>query len=897
VSRDALTPARWAQVLEVFHEALAREGPERTQFLTATSAGDPDLAREVRSLLDAHERGGPVGEPAAGADPVLPQWVGPYRLIREIGQGGMGTVYLATREGEGFTQTVALKLLRADSADARTAARLAAERRILARLEHPGIARFVDGGTTGTGQPYVAMEYVEGTPLLEYCNRRRLGVRERLELALQVCDAVQYAHGQLVVHRDLKPANIQVTVDGRPKLLDFGVAKLLDDSAPDAQLTHTGLWATPSYASPEQMQQQPVSVLTDVYALGVVLYELLTGRLPYRVDAGSIADMARVVCEVIPERPSVVVARGQDEPPIAGFTSEMETTGRRSRSRALARRLSGDLDTIVLKALAKEPGRRYGSVEQLAEDVRRHLDGRPVLARRDSIGYRTSKFVRRHRLAVGAVALLAVSLVAGVAATAWQASVAARERDRAQDALRRSEEVTAFLIDLFGAANTAESETDTLAARAILRRGLDRVEQLDELPLVQASMLDALGLALIQLGQFEGSRELLGRSLALRERELSADDPDVALSLRYMARALRYLGEYHRADTLLRQALAIDEAAFGPDDPRVAETLAELAFLMPYLARIDETVQLYRQVLDIRRRAFGPDHPSVTAAMITVGLALRRKGDWSGAEAMLSDAVAVRRRTLGPEHPQVAQALIYLGQLLSATEARRDEGERLLREATAILERLYGPNDLRLNHGLSALADVLTARGAYQEAERLRRRLLAMHLEVLGPDHPSTILTREYLAGVLADEGRYAEAEAIRRTTLAQLQRAMGPRHTVTAGSMVELARVIAAQGRRAEAERLMREALAIREAVLEPRHNHISLTRVELARLRMAAGDYVEAESLLTRAVATMTATSEPMHPDLRMAEGVLAELYAATGRAAEAARYRTLAAGSAPR
>src|SRR5262245_25231519 len=410
-----MTPERWARVDEVFHRALDLTPAERERLLATSYGDDVALQDEVRQLLAAHDATGPlVRAPDHTRYPPTLEWVGPYRLIRKLGEGGMGVVHLAERSGDGFTQVVARKLIRAGFATAGLEARLAEERRILARLDHPGIARFIDGGSTASGQPYVAIEFVEGADLLHYCADRGLTLPQRLSLFAEVCDAVHYAHQQLVVHRDLKPGNILVTNDGRPKLLDFGLAKVLeDDGSPDA--TQTSPWVTPAYASPEQLRRGRISTLTDVYALGVVLYELLTGRRPHDLNGLAPAEMVRVVCESVPAQPSGVP-----------FGGDVLATDR------MRPRIDGDLDVITLKALAKDPQRRYGSACELADDTRRYLAGRPVLARPDSIWYRASKFVARHRASVASAAAVVLLLIAGLAFSVRQAGEARLARERAE---------------------------------------------------------------------------------------------------------------------------------------------------------------------------------------------------------------------------------------------------------------------------------------------------------------------------------------------------------------------------------------------------------------------------------------------------------------------------------
>lgn len=491
---SAPDPGRWARLQELFQVALER-GPEtRSTWLRQLEETDPGLHADVVSLLAAHEDPGPIARlsPEHPSTPTLDR-IGPYRVLAPLGEGGMATVYLAEREGPDFTQLVALKVSRTGMADSRLADRLRGERRILAGLEHPGIARLVDGGATSAGQPFCAMEFVDGPNLLDFADRQRLPVAQRLRLFLEVCAAVHYAHQQLVVHRDLKPSNILVGPEGRAKLLDFGIAKLLDAAGevdPAIRATHTAAWFTPAYASPEQIRGEPVTTLTDVYALGIVLYQLLTGARPYDVDGRSPAEVERIVCERLPDLPSVAAARS----PAA------IAQARRTSPERLRRLLVGDLDTIVLKALAKEPARRYASVEQLAEDLRRYLDGHPILARPDRLRYRAGKFVRRHRTAVAAASLAALSLIGGIAATAWQAARARRERDRAaraltetKQALSQSEDVTDFLVGLFRSSDPSVTAGNAAAARELLRRGVSQANGLAGQPAVQARVLGRAG--------------------------------------------------------------------------------------------------------------------------------------------------------------------------------------------------------------------------------------------------------------------------------------------------------------------------------------------------------------------------------------------------------------------
>ena len=501
---ESLSPDRWRRVKEIASAALDLEPAERTAYVARVCAGDPDLRDDVSSLLDSADAATPYFEtPGGGAAPRLDATgsrLGPYRVIRELASGGMGTVYLAERDDGEFNQRVAIKIVRGGFASGLLLDRFRAERRILASLEHPNIARLLDGGTTAAGLPYVVMEFVEGEPIDRFCSRRQLPLRDRLAIFQQVCGAVQYAHQHLVVHRDIKAPNILVAADGAPKLLDFGIAKLLDPATGIEQIAHTTIQVmTPESASPEQVRGKPVGVAADIYALGILLYRLLTGDSPYRSALDRGVDLRQAVCEAPPDKPS---------------------------ARAYGVRVPADVDMIVLKALRKEPDRRYGSVEQLSEDLQRFLDGRPVLASPDSFRYRMRKFIGRHRVSVTAATALTVAIAGGVAATVWQARVANRERLRAQhefDAVRGL--ATAMFVEVTPAVEKLPNSIG--ASEIIIRRG---TEYLDALA-VEASDDDALrrevargyvSLATVQggagmpnLGDREAARRSLQKAVAL----------------------------------------------------------------------------------------------------------------------------------------------------------------------------------------------------------------------------------------------------------------------------------------------------------------------------------------------------------------------------------------------
>ena len=563
-----MTPERWQQVKDALQDALALPLAERAAFLAQTGRGDADLAREVESLLTAHDDAGAfIVTPALArvdATALLDQlhdplrWsgrrIGPYLLVREIGHGGMGAVYLGRRVDDEYKKDVAIKVVRSSFDPAHIAQRFRHERQILADLDHPNVARLIDGGSTEDGSPYFVMEYVDGLPIDRYCEANHLSIDARLALFRDVCAAVHYAHQHLVVHRDLKAGNILVTAGGSPKLLDFGIAQLLDGAVAEDRTMTAMRVMTLENASPEQVQGGTFTTATDVYALGVLLYLLLTGRGAYGASAPTSHELARTICEDDPRRPSDAAA----DP-------------------GLARRLRGDLDTIVLKALQKEPARRYGTVEQFAQDVTRHLDGLPVLARPDTVRYRSTKFITRHKTGVALATLLVVALIGGVAATAWQAHVARVQRGRAE---RRFNDVrrlaNSFLFEFHEAIQDLPGSTK--ARELVVRRATEYLDSLAaesahdrSLELELAAAYDKVGdveglPGFANLGDTAGALRSHQRALALRESlaAVNAADPaiqrDLATTCDHLYSILAHMGDIPGAVAYQRRSLAIAEA-------------------------------------------------------------------------------------------------------------------------------------------------------------------------------------------------------------------------------------------------------------------------------------------------------------------------------------------------
>jgi len=863
--------ARWTQVQNLFEAALERPPHQREAFLQTACADDPALLAEVRSLIAADANAHPLLDSLAldafslprdllppGILPAQGERIGPYRIVEPLGRGGMGAVFLAQRADGQFEQQVALKLIRGGAASQRIVRRFESERQILARLNHPHIARLLDGGLTADGQPYFAMEYVDGVPLDQYCEQHDCSVDERLHLVRGACEAVQYAHRRLIVHRDLKPSNLLVTADGTVKLLDFGIAKMLAGEDDDPGLTQTDQAVmTPAYAAPEQVQHVPVTTATDVYALGVVLYELLAGRRPLDLANRSPAEVERLVTKQTPDPPSALA------PP--------------ERRRALR----GDLDTICLKALRKEPERRYASAEQLAEDLQRHRTGRPVAARPDTVGYRTRKFLQRHRAGVATAVVVAGLLVALVG---FYTARLAQERDRARLEAATATQVSDFLQDLFAVADPSESGGDDVTARALLDQGAERIErELADQPAVQARMMQVMGGVYQRLGRFEEAAALLERALALRRDRLGPDHLDIAASLNSLAVLRQETGAYAAADSLFRAALAIQEARLGPDDAVVAATLHNWGTLLHVQGQYDRADAIFQRALAIRTEQFGDTDPRTASTLNEIATLRFDQDDMDGAETLYRRALDVRRAHHEGDHPDVAASLNNLAMVLRH-KSQFEESETLYREALAMRERLYDGPHPDVAHTLNHLARLYSNRGEYAAAEPIARRALAMRMEVFGEEHVETTASMGTLAGILGRLDKHEEQATYYRRALEINEARLGSEHPYVAAFSYSLASALHAAGDLMDAERGYRKSLALHRQLFSGGHVNTAYPLIRLGALLVETDRAAEAEPLLREAVALRTDALGAGHWQVAVARNTLGWCLATAGRYAEA-------------
>lgn len=742
----------------LFERALDLPEAERTALLDEACRDRPELRARVETLLalDAAEETPLDADPARlwsvlveEEDPDRRE-IGPYRIVRELGRGGMGVVYLAERTDPDLRQLVALKVIGSRPDAAEMAARIRRERQILARLRHPHIAQLYEGGVTPEGLPYIVMEYVEGERIDRWCDARRLSIHDRLRLFLGVCDAVHYAQRNLVVHRDLKPANILVTADGVVKLLDFGIAKVIEgDEVAPLDATRTELLAfTPHYAAPEQVRRGAISTATDVYALGVVLHELLSGGRPFPETADAF-EAARMVLELDPVPPSQAVGAGG-----AGAAEERAAARGTTRER-LRRQLKGELDAIVLKVLKKEQEERYPSAAALMDDISRHLRHEPIAARPDSAGYRLRKFVRRRRGPVAAAALVA-ALTTGFVTVHTERI--ARERDRAELEARKAQESRDFLVGLFNMNLPHRHLGEEPMASDLLEYGAVRADSLVDRPELRALLLTTIGDIFRVLGRFDRAESMIDASIA-EYRALGTDTVGLADALLSKGLVYSNRGEYAAALAPIREAFALKRRYLGPEHPQLLDLLSNLATIESHTGDLDEALRMQLDLLALRRRVLGPDHGGVGVSLNNIAAIHRRAGRIDEAERYFRQALEHRRRIVPRDHPDYALSLANLGALLRE-RGDLDGAEPLLREAFEIRSRILSPDHPSLGVTHFQLGRLFQSQGRLDSAEVHFRATLEIDRSAYGADHPEVAYDALHLARLLVRRGDCGGARA-----------------------------------------------------------------------------------------------------------------------------------------
>ncbi len=832
----------WSQVRTLFQQALDQPEERRAEFLAEACEGDTSLLESVQGLLD-NDTEAFLSTPAYDLVP-LPdveagEHLGPYRLIRELGSGGMGRVFLAERDDGVYEKQVALKFVRHDVRSQAAIERFAAERRMLARLQHANIAALLDGGISESGIPYLVMEYVQGTSIHKYCDEQRLTIRERIELFVDVCAAVQHAHQQLIIHRDLKPGNILVTEDGNAKLLDFGIAKLLaDETGADTPRTRTGMrMMTPEYASPEQINGESITTASDVYALGILLYEMITGRRPFAFGTHSLAEIARVVMDEHPRRPSTLITEEE------GKTQTDDSVGhlRSTDPGRLVRQVQGDLDTVILKALHREPERRYPTAAAFGQDLERYLKGLPVAAKADSVGYRTRKFVERNRVGVLATVTGLLVLVSSSIFYGWSIT---KESARARTEANKSEQVVSFLQNVFGSARPENDGRAVTVLEVIEEAEATLAEELVGQPDVEAAVRATIGYTYQGLGLFERSQSQLVLAREILESQPDTEPRRLAQAVADIARLQSERGVYDSANAHFTQALAMYRRD-APEDEGLDDTLNDFGGMLAEQGHLEEAVPLLEEALEIRRVRLGPD--AVPVALVLTN-------------------IAYTNLALG--RPEIA------GEQLAETIRIYSAGEGHEYELATVLQSL----------AYTRVSDDLDS------ADSLFQRTLELRRQIHGDRHPEVALGLHNLASQIHfRRGEYGRAEEMLLEALEIHREAFPEGHLLPSVSHISLGRVRLAQDRVVEAESTLRTGLEMQERLLPDDHAFLAQTRSLLGESLTRQGRYSEAEPLLLRGLAAFESGERgDMNHELEDTRRRLVELYEAWGRPALAAPFR---------
>jgi serine/threonine protein kinase/tetratricopeptide (TPR) repeat protein len=889
---------RWQQIQMLFDQLADMNGAEREAHLNKSCGNDADLRMSVQSLLTLD---GTAEDPllnAVGAaaeslledhrDRLIGTRVGPYRVVSILGHGGMSTVYRGERDDSQYHQTVAIKVLQHASVHPRLRSRLHSERHILATLDNPSIARLIDSGDLEDGTPYLVMEFVDGESIDVYCDTRTLFIRERIELFIAVCGAVHYAHRNLVVHRDIKASNIFVTDEGAPKLLDFGIAKLLAPESLSHTLPVTRLQErilTPENAAPEQVLGRPITTATDTYALGVLLYLLLTGRSPYRLLSYSQLQLERAICMDDPTRPSQMVVsklKGESDSDRSRISDRRGLSPQRLRSR-----LSGDLDAIVAMAMRKEPDKRYASVEALADDLRRHLLGQPVRARHGDWRYNTAKFLRRNLFPVvtTAAAFLGLAIVAGV--TLWQNHLIGIARDATADERDRAQQVSAFMVDVFSKADPFNAQGKESSAKELLDRGAEKIKGNTNLqPEVHAQLLESIGLAYRRQGHYDTAIPLFEQAVAIRRDAHPLDNRSFAAALANLAQALTDAGRFVSAEAYIQQALSVSQAGDAPPSSETADIFFQYGhFLLSAKSDPERAAKLFADALAMYRSLPGDQHLAIASTLSSLAAPAMWAGDFLIAEQYQREGLSLLRSTVSRNYPDYAAALEGLGYILTQ-RGKYVEAEQTLNEALQIERSDFGADNQRIAAIKANLGEIYAREGDAARAMALTTEALRIITDRLGASHYMTGYYLDALANLHLNAGNLTAAESNARQALAIYAQSLPARHLYVAATRHLIGEVLLRRGEFAAAEGELHAALEIDLSLAGARNWRSARTEASLGWLLIEENKAAEGEPLLLAAQKQLLATLGPQHPEVVQANARLAQYYRAHHRDAEAAK-----------
>ncbi len=872
--------ARWQKIQTLFHEAADVPEADQRIFLESRCAGDPALLSEVLILLEEDARGaslldGDIGEVAhqilhySPGAPLTFKEFGPYRILKTLGEGGMGIVYLAEREDLG--SQVAIKILRDAWLSPVRRELFAAEQRTLARLNHPSIARLYDADTSLDGSPFFVMEYVEGVPLAQYCDKNNCSIHGRLRLFRAVCEAVLYAHQHAVIHRDLKPSNVLVKNDETVRLLDFGIAKHLESLGDSADKTMTGLrLMTPAYAAPEQIRGEQVGIHTDVYSLGVILYELLTGRLPFDLANRTPAQAEKVLTEQAAEKPSTALER------LAGLQQCDQID-------SISKSAWADLDVLCLTAMHKDPQRRYRSVEAFIRDIDHYLKGEPLEARPDTAGYRLRKFITRNRRPVAAVAA-SLTLVAGLVILFTVRLAIARNAALAEAA--RTQRIQKFMTNLFQGGDASAGPADSLRVVTLLDRGVQEAQSLNAEPEVQAELYGTLGTLYQKLGKLEQANTLLDSSLQERKSLYGSDAAPVAESL--VAVGLLRADQAHltEAEKLVREGLAMSKRHLPPDHPAVAKATAALGIVLEDRGSYDEAIKTLEEAVRMQSSKGGAT-PEVAASLYELASTHFYAGHYDISESLNERLLPMYRRIYGERHPRVADVLINLG-AIKYDLGHYPEAEKYDRQALDIVQAWYGKDNPETASDLTILARALVRENRDDEAADLLQQSLAIKEQVYGKVHPSVASTLNELGTVALRQGKNGAAEQYFLRMVDIYREVYGVHHYLFAVALSNVGSVYTSREEWPRAEKIYRQAIPIFTESQSANHINTGIARIKLGRSLLRQNRYAEAETETRAGYDILVKQMDLKVTWLVNARKDLAEEYDALKQPEQAAKFR---------
>lgn len=866
-----MDPARWQQIQDIFHKAVDLPAEQQAIFLN-TACGEDDALRksvegmlsEDASLLD-HDLAG-VAQNLLSDESQLKNF-GPYRTLRLLGQGGMGIVYLAEREDLG--NLVAIKVLRDAWLHPSRRERFDSERRVLAQLNHPCIARLYDAATFPDGTPWFVMEYVEGMSLTEYCQRYRCSIDRRLELFRTVCEAVQYAHEQAIIHRDLKPSNIFVKSDGAIRLLDFGIAKQVDGLEQQVDQTKTiHRMMTPAYASPEQVRGSRISIQTDVYSLGVILFELLTGELPFDLSNLTPEEAASIVVMHDPPKPSLIARKHSPEDLSSGQFRSAEWP---------------ELDVLCLTAMHKDPERRYRSVEALIRDIDHYRDGEPLDARPDSFGYRARKFVRRNRRVVtlaSAVALLLVGVLV------YSTIRITKARDAALAEAARTARVQAFMMNLFEGGDETAGPSDQMKVVDLVDKGVQEANALNRAPKIQAELYQTLGNINDKLGHLDQADSLLQRSLQQRKALFGQESPEVAESLVALSQLRADQARFPEAEQFARQAIEMDTKLLSASHPARARAMTQLGLVLEDRGFYDQAIPVLEQAVQMQSAPDGVE-ADLSASLTELANCHYYSGHYEISDKLNHRVLELDRKLYGERHPQIANDLINLG-AIQLDEGHYDQAEKYDGQALDIFQSFYGKDNAETASAMTLLGRALVTDGKYEDAASMLQQALVTEEHVYGPVHPRIASTLNELGKVAQKQGKLDLAKDDFKRMADIYRRVYNGKHYYIGIALSNLAGVYVDEKQYKQAEKLLREALQLYSETLPANHLNVGIAKIRLGRVLLQQHAYTKAQAETQAGYDIVQKQNDPPSSWIQGARKDLAEEYTELNQPQKADEFR---------